>query len=220
MTNGDGVGKRKDPVGYIVGPHRIQNELIGSLLRDHLNVKCVQKEKIPDLLSELSTPSNRPRIVLCDHDGLGSAAIFSLIRTDAHGLRRNYVVVFNVPPGSGVEEEYISKGVRGIFYDKDSVNELSKGLSAVLREELWFSRKLMTKYILKGYRSWTGRQEANLTGREKEILAFVATGSRNDEIAEQLCLNTHTVKTHLNNIYKKIGVSNRLQASLWAAKHL
>ena len=59
-----------------------------------------------------------------------------------------------------------------------------------------------------------------LSGREKEVLRFVAVGLGNDEIANKLNLSPHTVKTHLYHIYKKIGVTNRLQATLWAAAYL
>jgi LuxR family transcriptional regulator of csgAB operon len=59
-----------------------------------------------------------------------------------------------------------------------------------------------------------------LSRRETEILGMVAVGAKNDEIANKLCISPHTVKTHLYNIYKKIHVGDRLQAVLWAAKHL
>ncbi len=55
-----------------------------------------------------------------------------------------------------------------------------------------------------------------LTAREKEVLALVAHGSNNLEIAEKLFVREVTVKTHLNNIFKKLNVSNRTQAVLLA----
>ena len=62
--------------------------------------------------------------------------------------------------------------------------------------------------------------ESNLTPREVEILDVLASGAKNEEIANRLFISPHTVKTHLYNIYKKIHVGDRLQAVLWAAKHL
>jgi len=59
-----------------------------------------------------------------------------------------------------------------------------------------------------------------LTHREIEILSLVAIGAKNEEIADKLFVSPHTIKTHLYNIYKKLFVSNRLQATLWATKHL
>jgi DNA-binding CsgD family transcriptional regulator len=59
-----------------------------------------------------------------------------------------------------------------------------------------------------------------LTPREKEILALVSAGAKNEQIAEALHISPNTVKTHIYNIFKKIDVPNRLQAALWAVKNL
>ena len=55
-----------------------------------------------------------------------------------------------------------------------------------------------------------------LTSREKEILTLVAKGESNADIAKKLFVREVTVKTHLNSIYKKLNVDNRVQAVLLA----
>lgn len=59
-----------------------------------------------------------------------------------------------------------------------------------------------------------------LTRREQEILTQLTTGEPNSVIASRLHLSEHTVKNHMYNIFRKIGVKNRLQASNWAKLHL
>ncbi len=58
-----------------------------------------------------------------------------------------------------------------------------------------------------------------LTKREREILRLVSEGRSNAEIARTLWVTEQTVKFHLSNIYRKLGVSNRTQASRWAQLH-
>ncbi len=55
-----------------------------------------------------------------------------------------------------------------------------------------------------------------LTSREKEVLALVAKGATNQDIADKLFVRDVTVKTHLNSIFKKLKVTNRTQAVLLA----
>ncbi len=55
-----------------------------------------------------------------------------------------------------------------------------------------------------------------LTEREKEVLKLVAKGAKNDTIAKELVVKEYTVKAHLNNIFKKLKVKNRTQATLLA----
>ena len=58
-----------------------------------------------------------------------------------------------------------------------------------------------------------------LTRREREILALVAEGHSNRELARMLWVTEQTVKFHLSNIYRKLDVSNRTEASRWAHRH-
>ena len=58
-----------------------------------------------------------------------------------------------------------------------------------------------------------------LSPREEQVLRLVSQGLTNLQIGRTLTLSPHTVKTHLDNILNKLGVSNRTQAAVWAAKH-
>ena len=61
--------------------------------------------------------------------------------------------------------------------------------------------------------------DADLTRRELEILRLVAEGHSNAELARMLWVTEQTVKFHLSNIYRKLHVSNRTEASRWAHRH-
>jgi DNA-binding NarL/FixJ family response regulator len=60
---------------------------------------------------------------------------------------------------------------------------------------------------------------AGLTRREREILRLVAEGHSNAQLAKMLWVTEQTVKFHLSNIYRKLEVANRTEASRWAQLH-
>jgi DNA-binding NarL/FixJ family response regulator len=60
---------------------------------------------------------------------------------------------------------------------------------------------------------------AELTGREREVLALIAGGMTNDEIASALVLSPGTVKTHVNHIFLKLGIRHRAEAVIFAFEH-
>jgi len=60
------------------------------------------------------------------------------------------------------------------------------------------------------------RRPGGLTRRELEILRLVAEGHSNSQLASMLWVTEQTVKFHLSNVYRKLGVSNRTEASRWA----
>ena len=60
--------------------------------------------------------------------------------------------------------------------------------------------------------------EKYLTEREVSVLFYLAQGLTNDEISNKLHISVHTVKAHLEAIYDKLSVSNRVQAAIKAVK--
>jgi pimeloyl-ACP methyl ester carboxylesterase len=62
-------------------------------------------------------------------------------------------------------------------------------------------------------------QSLGLTQRESEILALLASGESNKEIARTLSISTRTVERHIGNVYNKIGAHNRAQATAYAFRH-
>ena len=64
------------------------------------------------------------------------------------------------------------------------------------------------------------RQPVGLTPREREILQLVGQGLANKQIARRLNITERTVKSHMTHAFQRIGVSDRVQAALWARQHL
>ena len=65
---------------------------------------------------------------------------------------------------------------------------------------------------------WPGR-DVGLTARESELLALIAQGLTNVEVAERAYISVNSLKTHIRSVYRKIGAERRSQALLWATRH-
>jgi DNA-binding NarL/FixJ family response regulator len=115
-------------------------------------------------------------------------------------------------------------GARGIFCRSGSVKMLRKCLLAVHQGQVWADTDQM-QLILKALESQTPPRAANpkrnnqLRKREKEVLACVAAGLTNRQIAEQLRLSEHTVKNYLFRLCDKVGRSGRVELMLYALTH-
>ena len=113
-------------------------------------------------------------------------------------------------------------GAKGYLSMDSSASDLAKAIKAVQRGELWVERKLMSKFFeseaANNSSGGNPRKKTfeGLTPREQEVLRHLAAGLSNKEIAEDLFISEKTVKSHLNSIFRKLKVTRRLQAILYA----
>ena len=202
---------------------KLQNELMASYLENKTGHICQAVDDIRQVHQDDQDGENRPKLLFLDCQGKSLKVLLAelqpYIKTDG---RDNRIVFFNVPADMGFEKKYILKGIHGFFYERDPLENFTKGVQAIIDGQLWFSREMMTQCIFEGTdQDKSSKKESRaLTERQIEILAMIAVGSTNDEISDKLCISPHTVKTHLYRIFKKINVPNRVQAALWAAKNL
>jgi LuxR family transcriptional regulator of csgAB operon len=208
---------------YIIGPKKLQNETLAFCLEQKISTRC---QIIGDLaaipLPDGAIGNNPRRLVMLDCQGKDPEGLLLQLQSLWQDKFRDIVAFYNASGNLDLEENCLLEGIRGLFYEQDPLNLLARGVQAILSGELWLSREIMTRWLLQESRQQgRGKRKAsNLTKREAEILAQVAVGDSNQEIADKLNISPHTVRTHIYNIFKKIKVSNRLQATFWAARNL
>lgn len=212
-----------DVMIHVIGPNMLQNELLTSFLEDNLEVECRQHDTLDDSL-KTDLKNGHPHLLLIDCLGEKQADPWRTYNFNGISSRSQcFISLYNVHAESGIKNKAIERGIRGLFYQQESFKTLPKAIVAILNGELWFTRKIMSQCLLNG-NTTINRVSTDmascLTVREREILTRIATGTGNQRIADELCISLHTVKTHIYNIYKKINVKNRLQASLWAARYI
>lgn len=118
----------------------------------------------------------------------------------------------------------LKAGAGGYLAKEASVSDLTKAIQAVCQGELWVERWLIEKLLSgESLADDTGEDcrkgaEVALTKREQEVLRFLASGGTNKEIAQSLFISERTVKSHLDSIFRKLQVTSRLKAILYAVE--
>lgn len=111
-------------------------------------------------------------------------------------------------------------GVDGYILKDSELAELKRAISAVIDGENYIQPSLIPALNNQLVNRDIEKDKINLlTNRELEVLAQVANGMFNKEIATNLNISERTVKNHISNIFKKIDVSDRTQAAVFAIKN-
>ncbi|MCI9463515.1 MAG: response regulator transcription factor [Lachnospiraceae bacterium] len=122
------------------------------------------------------------------------------------------------------EVEYLIRaldiGVDGYIMKDSESSELKKAIYMILDGKRYIQPNLIPELNAKLASMDVERDKLRfLTKREKEVLVQVASGMSNKEIAINLDISERTVKNHISNIFKKIDVSDRTQAAVFAIKN-
>ena len=115
-------------------------------------------------------------------------------------------------------------GAAGFILKGIPAEDLQRAVQTVASGDAWLDPSI-TGRVLAVYRHapgpTVGEEEAlgSLTSREREVLALIAGGLTNDEIADELVVTPGTFKTHINHIFFKLDLRNRAEAVIFAFDH-
>ena len=128
------------------------------------------------------------------------------------------VVILTATLGEEGLAEAVRLGVRGFVLKELAAKLLVQCIRKVHAGELWLEKRSVTSALEQLLRRETGKNGTAqaLTPREIEIIKQVAAGLRNIEIGKKLFISEGTVKIHLHNIYRKLGVDSRIKLARYA----
>lgn len=162
----------------------------------------------------------KPQILLLDHDfpGLGGTDGAAGLLRLSPGTR---IIVMGGSLSSEMEYGLLKAGVRGCCRNDIDPQLLKRVVAAVQQGELWIRRKL-TRRLLDDLNAASEIQHGlsfpgligKLTQREYEIAVLAGNGDASKQIAENLAISERTVKSHLSGIYRKLGITGRLELAL------
>jgi DNA-binding NarL/FixJ family response regulator len=154
----------------------------------------------------------------------GLSALQALQQTN----KRTRVIVLTASEDKNEFVQAMKLGCSGIVLKQTAPDLIVKSIRKVNSGEIWLdshTTAAVMRQFSTGQEGSGGsgqssggksRERSPLSAREREIVALVAQGYKNKEMAEKMFISEQTVKNHLHNIFDKLGVSDRLELALYA----
>ncbi|HUA60052.1 MAG TPA: response regulator transcription factor [Verrucomicrobiae bacterium] len=168
-----------------------------------------------------------PDVLLLDLKMPGLDGLATLQRLQA-AKNKTRVIVLTASDDKNEFVQAMKLGTSGIVLKQTATELLIKSIRKVHAGEIWLDSHTTAAVI----RTFVAaeetappppvsapsrdRERSPLSQREREIVALVAQGFKNKEMAEKMFISEQTVKNHLHNIFDKLGVSDRLELALYA----
>jgi DNA-binding NarL/FixJ family response regulator len=201
------------------------NRLVREGMRDMLN-------ELPDVEVVLAATSieaellkeTNPRVVLLDV-GLQDRNSLRLAETVKKEMVGSRVIVMDLLPVHEEIAEFVNAGVAGFFL-KDATFEdfiatfrsVADGAQVLPPRMTGTLFSQIAQVAIKRGRT-AALEEVRMTQREREVIALIAVGLSNKEIATRLNIATDTVKSHVRNVMDKLALHSRLQIAAYAHSH-
>jgi len=152
--------------------------------------------------------------------GMDGLAVLQTLQHVQGGAR---IIILTASEDKNEWVQAMKLGCAGILVKQTAPELIVKSISKVYAGEIWLDSNT-TAAVMRQFStaeelaSGAARPRARspLSAREQEIVALVAQGYRNREMAEKMFISEQTVKNHLHNIFDKLGVSDRLELALYA----
>ncbi len=203
--------KETHSIGLVTAQQGLSTTVLSRLITNELGYECRVITPAPD-----HNPAHD--LVLIDCQQEQPENINEWMQEQA--FNGAIIALMNAQPEGPHERLLEWPNVKGIFYVDADEKQLINGLHQLLNQGYWLPRRLLEGYLEKHRKPVTSKITADLTRREFQILSCLRDGATNQQIAEKLTVSEHTIKSHLYNIYKKLSVRNRLEASNWARSYI
>jgi DNA-binding NarL/FixJ family response regulator len=180
-------------------------ELLATCATAEETIKAVWKERPDILIIDINLP---------DRKGL------ELINELKNSSLKVIVVILATAMDEDQTIDALRYGVKGVVLKDMPSHLLLQCLQKVAVGGLWMEKESIGHAFEKMLHREAGmrRLATILTARETEVMRCVASGLSNQKIAEQLIVREGTVKIHVHNIYRKLGITNRVDLTLYAQK--
>ena len=205
----------------VIEDNRLVREGITSMLDELPDVTVVLA--IPNLESA-ELREAEPRVVLINV-GLGGRSSLQLAETVKQTMEKADVIVMNFLPVQEDMVQFVSAGVAGFILKDATFDELVGTIRSVAAggcvlpprmTGMQFS-EIAEATVVPGCEAPLA--PAHLTQRERQVMALLAAGMSNNEIAHRLDIALYTVKSHIRNIMDKLTLHSRLQIAVYAHEH-
>jgi DNA-binding NarL/FixJ family response regulator len=207
----------------ICDDHRLLTDTLTDVASHDSRLALLPAVHSPEEAVELARHTH-PDVVLMDIEFRGPMNGIEATRRIKQTSPSTKVVIMTAHEDEGLLVEAVEAGASGFLRKTEGVDEFIAAVKAAADGEILIDRAALARLLPKVARERETRRDAQLlldqlTDREREILAQLAKGLRNDDIATKLFISPQTVQTHVRNLLGKLGVHSKLEAVAFAVRH-